>query len=194
MRIRPLHKGTIIGLYREKGSMLAMLAIEDDRQGKVLIPCYGTPAAKSFHEAFGGVLVGGRFKNDAIAGELIFYRVNELGILSEFCPVDEKAPTELIEEYEAEKKKPSPRKAGHIGFVEPDDPRIQKGPEPSKRGTHTRRGFLPPDHWLFGAGPIVAGREILKPHSPWTTEDYERNFQIARDAIAKGNQKPTEDN
>ena len=86
--------------------------------------------------------------------------MNELGLLSEFCHVDEKAPPELAEEYARAAEK-EPTKAGDIGFVEPDDPRILK--EPSKPGTHTRGGFLPEDHWLYGAGPIVAGRAILKP-------------------------------
>lgn len=63
-------------------------------------------------------------------------------------------------------------------------------PLTSKKGTHTRGGFLPDDHWLYGAGPIIGGRVILKPHRPMTPEDRERIFQDARDAIAKGKQKP----
>ena len=169
MRKRPLHKGTIIGLYRARGSGTSLLAIEDDRRGKILVPCYGTPTAKSFHEAFGGVLVGGRFNNDAIVGEPIYFRVDELGLLCEFCPVGDKAPPELVEEY-AKAAEREPAKAGDIGFVEPDDPRIQKdqfgGP-----GTYTRGGFLPDDHWLYGAGPIVAGRVILEPPKKKTPEE-----------------------
>jgi len=61
-------------------------------------------------------------------------------------------------------------------------------------GSSTFQGFLPPDHWLYGAGPIVAGRPILQPHRKRTAEERERCLQDARDAIAKGNQKPTEDN
>jgi len=32
-----------------------------------------------------------------------------------------------------------------------------------ERGTHTRGGFLPEDHWLYSSGPIVAGRPIVPP-------------------------------
>jgi len=55
-------------------------------------------------------------------------------------------------------------------------------------------GWARADDPIYTRGPIVAGREILKPYRKWTAEDRERNFQIARDAIAKGNQKPTENN
>ena len=50
-----------------------------------------------------------------------------------------------------------------------------------KKGTFTRGGFLPADHWLFGAGPIVAGRAISQPHRKMT-------------AVARGNPKPPENN
>lgn len=66
--------------------------------------------------------------------------------------------------------------------------------EPGKKGTYTRRGLLPPDHWLFRAGPTVAGRAILQPHRKMTPEERERLLQDARDAIAGGNPKPTENN
>jgi len=31
------------------------------------------------------------------------------------------------------------------------------------RGTFTRGGFLPEDHWLYSSGPIVSGRPIVPP-------------------------------
>lgn len=185
MRIWPLHKGTIIGLYREKRiekrSGLALLAIEDERRGKILIPCYRKSTTEDFHEAFGGVIVGGRFNNDAILGEPIFYRVDGLGILYEFCPIDDKAPPELAEEY-AKAAEEKPAKSGHIGFVEPDDPRILKGPEPSRKGTHTSGGFLPPDDPIYSLGPIVAGRPIFQPRRPYTAEEKAENLRIGREA------------
>lgn len=164
MRTRPLHKGTIIGLYRTTNGGIAMLAIEDEKWGKTLVPCYGKTTVEAFDKAFGGVIVGGRFENDAIVGEPIFYRIDELGYLCQFGPANEETPPELVAEYaKSAKEKPAPRKSGHIGFVEPDDPRIKKETEPSKPGTHTRGGFLPEDHPLYGAGPIVAGRRIFEP-------------------------------
>lgn len=164
MNTRRLHKGTIVGLFRESGgSGIALLGIEDDEKGKVLIPCDGNPACRAFDAAFPGTLIGGRFNNDGIAGERIYYTVNELGVLEAFVPVEDATP-ELVEEYEEEAKKNlAPRKSGHIGFVEPDDPQILKGSQPSKPGTHTRGGFLPPDHLIFSGGPIVSGRPILAP-------------------------------
>jgi len=57
-------------------------------------------------------------------------------------------------------------------------------------GTFTDLGILPPDDKVYTRGPIVAGRPISEPHRPWTAEDKERNYQIARDAIAKGVRKP----
>jgi|GEM_PF-1757237 len=159
MRKRPLHKGTIIGLYRARGSGTSLLAIVDDRRGKILVPCYGTPTAKLFHEVFGRVLVGGRFHNDAIVGEPIYYRVDELGLLCEFCPVDDKAPPELVEEYAKAAEKESV-KAGDIGFVEPDDPRIPKGPERAGKGLGTHPGSATQDGRVYKSGTIVNGVEI----------------------------------
>jgi hypothetical protein len=152
-------------LFREKGSGLGMLAIDDDRRGKVLIPCEGNPTARAFDEAFGpGFIVNGvSTDNSVIQGEKIYYTLDLVGVMETFT-IAERAPIEMSEEYEAEKKKePAPRKSGHVGFVEQDDPRILKWPEQGGPGTHTRRGFLPPDHPLYGAGPIVAGRPLLPP-------------------------------
>lgn len=157
-----IRKGRIIGIFKERGSGLAMLAIEDDRRGKRLIPCDGNPTARAFDEAFGGFIVGGHStRNDAIVGESIYYTVDSIGLLETFTPVD-RAPQEMIAEYERTTAK-EPRQAGHIGFVKPDDPRIPKGIEPDKRGTSAFQGFLPPDHPIFGLGPIVGGRSILQP-------------------------------
>lgn len=181
MRTRPLHKGTIFALLRETKSGVSMLAIEDERQGKILIPCYGKETAKQFDEAFGGVLVLGRFNNDAIAGEPIYYRLNELGILCEFCPINERTPPELVEEYASGKPKATAA------------PETRKDPYGGS-GTCTNLGSLPPDDPVYSKGPIVAGREIGKPHRPYTAEDRERNFQVARDAIAKAYKNPTENN
>jgi len=55
-------------------------------------------------------------------------------------------------------------------------------------------GLLPPDDPIYSVGPIVNGREIGKPYRKMTPEEIERNFQVARDAIAKGNKKPSENN
>ena len=82
-----IHKGTIIAMYREKGSGISLLAIEDDLRGKILIPCEGSPTARAFDAAFGGVMIGSRFNNDGIVGERIAYRVDALGVLSEFAPI-----------------------------------------------------------------------------------------------------------
>jgi len=98
---RLLHKGTIIAMYREKGGGISLLAIEDDLRGKVLIPCEGTPSARAFDAAFGGVIVAGRFSNDGIKGERIYYSVDTLGVLEGFTVTDV-APQALVQEYEAQ--------------------------------------------------------------------------------------------
>lgn len=160
-----IRKGRIIGLFREPGSGLAMLALNDDLRGKVLIPCEGNPTARAFDEAFGpGFIVDGvSTDNSVIQGEEIYYTLDQVGVMETFTIAD-RAPVEMVEEYEAEKReRPEPRKSGHIGFVEPDDPRILKGPKYGGRGTCTNLGILPPDDPVYTRGPIVSGREIGKP-------------------------------
>jgi hypothetical protein len=105
---RLLHKGTIIAMYRERVSRTSLLAIEDDLQGKVLNPCEGTPIARAFDAVFGGVIVGGRFSNDGIKGERIYYSVDTRGVLEGFNAVDE-APQALVQEYEAKYEVPQKR-------------------------------------------------------------------------------------
>lgn len=133
-----IRKGRIIGLFREPGSGLAMLAIDDERRGKVLIPCEGNPTARAFDEAFGpGFIVGGHSTdNSVIQGEEIYYTLDSVGVMETFT-IAERAPIEMVEEYES-----------------------QSSP---KKGTHTRGGFLPGDHPLYGSGPIVSGRPTLRP-------------------------------
>lgn len=201
-----IYRGTIVGLFGKKGSGLAMLGIEDDLKGRVLIPCDGNPTCRMLNVVFPGTLRDGTFYNDAIVGERIYYELDSLGVLLAFAPLD-RAPLEKIAEYEKQSSQ-------------------------SKKGTHTRGGFLPEDHWLYSSGPIVSGRpivpppkdppsgaervidhgllppddpiysvgpivngrEIGKPYRKMTPEEIERNFQVARDAIAKGNKKPSENN
>jgi hypothetical protein len=125
---RKLFKATIVAMRRQMVTRASFLEVVDDDKGPLLIPCEGTPLVTAFHKAFGGgVIVGGEFNNDGIAGEKIAYRLDEKGFLSEFI-------------HEA-----SPKTTWFVGG-----------------GSSTRGGFLPPDHWLYGAGPIVAGRAILK--------------------------------
>jgi len=183
-----IFKGRIIGIFKEQGSGLAMLAIDDDRRGKRLIPCEANPTARAFDEAFGGFIVGGHStRNDAITGESIYYTVDSVGLLETFTP-EGRAPIEMVDEYERTTAK-EPRQAGHIGFVEPDDPRIPKAPE-GGMGTCTFHGFLPDDHWLYGAGPIVSGRPLSQPHRKMTPEEREKLLADARAAVARGNQEP----
>lgn len=132
MNKRRLHKGTIVGLFAERGSGIALLGIEDDRRGKVLIPCDGNPICRAFDAAFGGVLIGGQFHNDRIAGEPIYYCLDEHGALEAFIPCGD-APPEMVEEYE----------------------------KAQKTGT-TVRGYAPKDHPIFSRGPIIAGRNISR--------------------------------
>jgi hypothetical protein len=105
---RLLHKGTIIAMYRERVSGTSLLAIEDDLRGKVLIPCEGTTIARAFDAVFGGVIVGGRFNNDGIKGERIYYSVDTRGVLESFNAVDE-APQALVQEYGAQYEVPQKR-------------------------------------------------------------------------------------
>lgn len=164
-----IYRGTIIGLFREKGgSGIGLLGIEDDAKGKVLIPCDGNPTCRAFNVVFPGTLRGGTFHNDAIQGERIYYELDEVGVLKSFTPVD-RATLEKIAEFEAQSA-------------------------PSKKGTHTRGGFLPDDHPLYSSGPIVAGRPILQPYRKMTPEELEKLLQSARDSVARGSQKPTENN
>jgi hypothetical protein len=62
----------------------------------------------------------------------------------------------------------------------------------SGKGSYTRRGYLPADHWLYSSGPIVAGRAILQPNRKMTPEEAEKLLQDGHDAIARGNPKPTD--
>jgi hypothetical protein len=144
-----LHRGTIIGMFRERGSGISLLAVEDDRRGKVLVPCEGTPTARAFDDAFGGVIVGGRFNNDGISDERIYYRCDDLGVLAEFSPVDD-APPEMVEQYDSAKKTestPNPTK--------PEEPPKANG----LRGVRML-GFLPPEDPIFSGGAMIFG----KPH------------------------------
>ena len=125
---RKLFKATIVAMRRQMVTGASFLEVVDDDKGPLLIPCEGTPLVTAFHKAFGGVIVGGKFNNDGIAGEKIAYRLDEKGLLSEFI-------------HEA-----SPKTTWFVGGR-----------------SSTDRGFLPEDHWLYGAGPIVAGRTILEP-------------------------------
>jgi len=131
-----IYRGTIVGLFGKKGSGLAMLGIEDDLKGRVLIPCDGNPTCRMLNVVFPGTLRDGTFYNDAIVGERIYYELDEVGVLLAFAPLD-RAPLEKISEYEKQSSQ-------------------------SKKGTHTRGGFLPPDHPLYSSGPIVSGRVVLK--------------------------------
>ncbi len=184
---RELFKGTIVGLRPNKKTGIAVLEINDDRHGEILVPCYGRPTVDAFAEAFPGTIVDGYFINDAIVNEVIFYRLDELGILEEFTDAD-RAPIEMIEEYEATAKKESahrkyggPGTSTDLGLLPPEDPVYSRGPivagreiqkkTPSKPGTHTRGGFLPPDHWLLSSGPIVGGRPIFGPKKKFTEDN-----------------------
>jgi hypothetical protein len=134
-----IYRGTIIGLFREKGgSGLGMLGILDDVRGRVLIPCDGNPTCRMLDSVYPGTLKDGTFHNSGIEGERIYYTVDDVGVLAAFAPED-RAPEEIIARYEK-----------------------QTAPSP-KQGTHTRGGFLPQDHPLFGVGPVVSGRPILPP-------------------------------
>jgi len=124
-----IYRGRIIGLFREKGgSGIALLGVEDDVKGRMLIPCDGNPTCRAFNVVFPGTLREGTFHNSAIEGERIYFTLDDVGVLAAFAPED-RAPEEIIAKYE-------------------------------KQGTHTRGGFLPPDHPLFSSGPIVAGRPL----------------------------------
>jgi len=137
-------------------------------KGRVLIPCDGNPTCRMLNVVFPGTLRDGTFYNDAIVGERILYELDSLGVLLAFAPLD-RAPLEKIAEY----AKSSPRK---------------------KPGRVTDLGFLPPDDPIYSIGPVVNGREIGKPYRKMTPEEIERNFQVARDEIARGNRKPSENN
>jgi len=168
-----IYKGRIIGLFREKGSGLGMVAIDDEKRGKILVPCERNPTARAFDEAFGGFIINGiTTDNSVIFGESVYFTVDDVGVLESFTPED-RAPVEMVEQYEAEKRKRSTPQYGgrgtctNLGILPPDDRVYTRGPivagrEIGKPGTHTRGGFLPDDHPLFGAGPIVAGRAILQ--------------------------------
>jgi hypothetical protein len=112
-------------------------SIEDDVKGKVLIPCDGNATCRAFDAVFPGTLRGGTFHNDGIQGERIYYELDSVGVLKSFAPVDS-APLDMIEEYDRQSA-------------------------PSKKGTFAHGGFLPPDHPLYGAGPIVSGRPLSPP-------------------------------
>jgi hypothetical protein len=132
-----IYKGKILRISGSWGSGLALLDMIDERLGRVRIPCDNGQTVRALDECFGGVIGPGHTINSgAVAGKEIFYAVNEFGILALFAPVEGATP-ELVEEYEAEKKKPRQPGNRHIGFLPPDDP-------------------------IYNGGPIVAGREILK--------------------------------
>lgn len=133
---RNLGKGIIVGLFTGKDTGLAMLGILDEKKGRTLIPCDGDRVCRAFDAAFGGVILQGKFHNDRIAGEPIYYLINEIGFLDSFTPV-EIAPPELVAEHE--------------------------GRTPEKKGGCTVIGYLPPDDPVYTRGPIVVGRRIFEP-------------------------------
>jgi hypothetical protein len=165
-----IYRGTIIGLFQVKGgSGLGMLGIQDDVRGRVLIPCDGNPTVRVFNEAFPGTLRDGRFHNDAITGERIYYGLDDLGLLKSFSPED-RASVEMVAQYERQSA-PPPKKVRFIneGLCKPDDPIYSTGPivagrrildPPKKDGTGKVivGGLLPPDHPIFGRGPMIFGR------------------------------------
>jgi len=65
---------------------------------------------------------------------------------------------------------------------------------PSGKGRHINYGLAKPDDPIYSTGPVVAGRPILQPYRKMTPEEIEKNFQRGRDAVARGNRKPTENN
>lgn len=128
-----IYRGRIVGLFRDKGgSGIALLAIEDDARGKVMVPCDGNPTCRAFDLVFPGTLRAGTFYNDAIRGEVILYELDSVGVLKSFAPAD-RAPLEKIAQYESQSA-------------------------PPKKGTYTRGGLLPPGDPLYSSGPIVSGR------------------------------------
>lgn len=95
-----LYRGRIVGMFGNPGSGIAVLAVIDDVKGKTLVPCEGNPTCRALDAAFPGTLIGGHtFDNDGIAGERIYYFVDQLGLLESFVPEGEATP-EMVEEYE----------------------------------------------------------------------------------------------
>jgi hypothetical protein len=163
-----IYRGTIVGLFRESGgSGIALLGVEDDVKGRMLIPCDGNPTCRAFNVVFPGTLRDGTFHNSAIEGERIYFTLDDVGVLAAFAPED-RAPEEIIAQYE---KQSAPSKMGTStfhGFLPPGHPLFGAGPVVAGRplsgkGSHTRGGFAPPDHPLYSAGPIVSGRPLSPP-------------------------------
>jgi len=130
-----IYRGTIVGLFKVKdGSGLGMLGIEDDRRGRVLIPCEGSATCRMLDTVYPGTVKDGTFHNDAIEGERIYYELDSLGVLLAFAPVD-RAPESVIAEYAQS--------------------------APPKKGRHTNYGLAKPDDPIYSVGPIVGGRPIV---------------------------------
>jgi hypothetical protein len=175
-----IYRGTIIGLFREKGgSGIALLGIEDDVRGRVLIPCDGNPTVRVLNVAFPGALRDGKFHNSAIEGERIYYGLDEVGVLKSFSPEDRES-VEMIEEYEKQTAPPPKKKPVRFvnrGWCKSDDPIYSSGPivngrplfpptkkvPPSGPGGYIDGGLAEKSDPIYRTGPIVQGREILKP-------------------------------
>ena len=95
-----VHKGTIVRMYGTWGSGLGMLEIDDEQRGRIAVPCDNAPTVRALDGAFGNVIGEAHtFINEAIEGRVIYYSVDEIGVLEAFTPVGE-APPELVEMYE----------------------------------------------------------------------------------------------
>jgi hypothetical protein len=133
--MKEVRRGTIIRLAGTWGSGLAMLWLNDDDRGEILIPCENVPAVAAFDRAFGGVITPAHtFTDTPLRGKRIYYNTDAFGVLLGFTPLGDATP-EIIEEYERAGRK--------------------------MKGGNTHVGLPPPDDPIYSRRVVVAGRRIL---------------------------------
>ena len=99
-----ISKGTIISFAGTYTSGIAYLVIEEERQGRVSVPCENAPTARALHHCFKDVIAPGHTVDNVNGGHVgaeIYYSVDGLGMLEGFTPTLE-APQELVQAYEGQ--------------------------------------------------------------------------------------------
>lgn len=99
-----LYRGAIVEFKGSWGSGLGVLVIDDDRRGRVEVPCDNGPTVRALQAAFGEVIGGAHNveREGGHVGKRIYYAMDEFGlVLGGFVPEDE-APGECVEHYETQ--------------------------------------------------------------------------------------------
>lgn len=117
-------KGKIIGFGGNWGSGLATLTLEDMDTGEIVsVYADSGPLGRALGECYDAIGAGNTIDNEKIAGEEVYFSLNDLGLLEAFSPVDTANPM-LVQIYEEIKEHgtiTTERIAEIVGFEEDEE-------------------------------------------------------------------------